>query len=191
VKGELVTRLEALLAPGRFVGGHPIAGRERAGVAAAVPDLFADAICILTPTARTDAAALTAVTELWEGLGARVERLDPAAHDRILAAVSHLPHVVAYALVAAALDLEQADPGLLTYSAGGFRDFSRIAASSPEMWRDICLANRAQLLDVIGRFEAALARLKNAIAAADGAGLLREFEAARAVRARLPAKNGP
>lgn len=189
VKGGLVGRLEGSLGPqARFVGGHPIAGRERSGVAAADADLFEGAVCVLTPTPATDAKALDAVEALWTGLGARVVRLDPGEHDRIFAAVSHLPHLVAYALISALTEMDEQDPGLMSHSAGGLRDFTRIAASSPEMWRDICLANPDRIVEAVARFERSLSRLKSAVAAGDGEWLLAEFSAARTTRERLAEK---
>jgi cyclohexadieny/prephenate dehydrogenase len=186
VKGALVAALEALTPPWRaFVGGHPIAGGERSGPEAARADLFVGARCILTPTPRTDPAALHRVEALWTAVGARVLRMDPAWHDELLAAVSHLPHVVAYALMAALLEEEAAGRELLRFGGGGLRDVTRIASSDPTMWRDICVANRAAILRALGRFRAALDLLEAAIAAADGPALSAVFARAKAGRDRL------
>ncbi len=181
VKGPLVRDLEEAFAPRvRFVGGHPIAGREKSGVEAASPDLFSEALFVLTPTSRTKPEAIRTVRRFWEALGSRVVTIDPDDHDRILAAVSHLPHLIAYALVNTLFDLERRNGDLLSFSAGGFRDFARIAASSPRMWRDICLANRKNLTAAIGAYESRLGRLKQLLAKGNGPALEAEFEAARA-----------
>ena len=186
IKGAMVRRLEAGLSPhGLFVGGHPIAGREKSGVEAASSGLFDGAHCILTPTPQTDSLALETVKSLWEAVGSHVTVMDPERHDRIFAAVSHLPHVVAYALVKHLLELDSDDPGLLTYSAGGFRDFTRIAASSPEMWKDICLANREQIVLQIEKYQKALDSLKKMILEKNAAGLKAEFEQSKNVRESL------
>ena len=186
VKGPLVRRLEDQFSPpGRFVGGHPIAGREKSGVEAASADLFLGAPCILTPTPRTSPEAIGAVRRFWEAIGAKVVSMDAETHDRILAAVSHLPHLIAYALVNTILELQSKDGDLLSYSAGGFRDFTRVAASSPEMWRDICLANRENLVAVIEAYEKTLDRLKRLILEGDGTGLESEFGRAREVKEKL------
>jgi prephenate dehydrogenase len=189
IKGPMVKRLEKDLSPhGLFVGGHPIAGREKSGVEASSPGLFDDAHCILTPTPQTDPFALEMVKSLWEAVGSHVTLMDPERHDQIFAAVSHLPHVVAYALVKHLMELDSNNPDLLTYSAGGFRDFTRIAASSPEMWRDICLANGDQIVLQIEKYQEALNQLKKMILEKNAAGLNAEFERARGVRERLNIK---
>jgi len=190
VKGALVRRLEESFSSdasgrSRFVGGHPIAGRETSGVGAASAGLFSDALCILTPTGRTDPKAIETVKRFWEAIGARTVSMDPDAHDRILAIVSHLPHLVAYALVNTVLDLQSKNGDLLSYSGGGLRDFTRVAASSPEMWRDICLFNRDNLLAVIEAFEIILDRLKRLMVEGNGEALRREFERAKAVKEKL------
>ena len=183
VKGAVLAAVvPALPDPTRFVAGHPIAGRERSGPAAADGDLFEGALVILTPEPRTDPACATLVRALWAGAGARVLTMDAAEHDRIFAAVSHLPHVVAYALVGALLDLEADRGPLFRFSAGGLRDFTRIAESDAIMWRDICLANREPLLKSLARFRQVLGVLEAQIAAGDGAGLLQAFARARGAR---------
>ena len=185
VKGPLVHRLEARLPAGRYVPAHPIAGRERSGPSAASASLFEGARCVLTPTPRTDRQALAQIRRLWEGVGAVVETMDPGEHDVIFAAVSHLPHAVAYALMNTMLDLKAEGQDLLAYSAGGLRDFTRVAASDPTMWRDIFLANRAALLDALRRFRAALERVETALTAGDGPALWAECDRARRIRREL------
>lgn len=136
----------------RFVPGHPIAGTERSGVEASFADLFVDHMVILTPLAENDPAAVDTVTRMWELCGATVVNLPVDRHDQVLAATSHLPHVLAYALVDSLTSMDEHDD-IFRFSAGGFRDFTRIASSSAEMWADICVANRHNLLKVLGRFE--------------------------------------
>jgi prephenate dehydrogenase len=180
VKGTVVAACEAVLPGDRpFVGGHPIAGSERAGAAAADPALFRGAPCILTPSPRTDRAALGRVRTLWEAVGARVHEMTAAEHDRALAWVSHLPHLVAYALVGA---LARRDGGLAALAGGGWRDTTRVAASPPELWRDILLANADAVLAATDAFSAEVARLRAAVAAGDAAALLALLEAAAAAR---------
>ncbi len=185
VKGPL-TEIEDILPQGtHFIAGHPIAGKEKSGVKAAFPQLFQDTKCILTPTARTNPDAVNTVQMMWEAAGAKVLRMDPRLHDRIFAAVSHLPHVVAYALVNTLLELEKESAGTISYSAGGFRDFTRIAASHPEMWRDICLMNKDNVLEMLERYERSIAKMKSLIQSDDAEGLYNEFERARQVREKL------
>jgi len=167
----------------RFVPGHPIAGTEMSGAAAAFPELFRGRNVILTPQPGTAARATRLVRQAWEACGARVTTLDAAEHDAILAAVSHLPHVVAYALVN--MLAGRRNPGrLFGYSAGGLRDTVRIAGSSPEMWADICIANRDALLAVLEDYENELEAVRAAVESGDSAELKRMFERARAARAR-------
>jgi prephenate dehydrogenase len=182
VKAEVVAEMEGLLPIDRpFVGAHPIAGSERAGAAAAVADLFVGARCVLTPTPRTDAAALRRVRALWEGVGARVEEMEPAAHDRALAWTSHLVHAIAYALVRA---IEGADPGLFAFGGPSLRDATRVAASPAELWRDIFLANADAVGAALGEFAGELERLRAAIAAGDPAALESLLAAAVAAKQR-------
>ncbi len=173
-KVSVITDAQATLGEAfrRFVPAHPIAGGERPGVEHADAGLFRGRLAITTPTADTDAAALAIVEGLWRSAGARLERLAPEAHDRIFAAVSHLPHVLAFALVEMIARAPDADAKFL-HAGAGFRDFTRIAASSPEMWRDVCLANRAALASELGTYRARLAALQDAIERADGAALER------------------
>jgi prephenate dehydrogenase len=189
VKGSLVARMEALAPPGAsVVGAHPIAGKEKTGVDAASMELFQGALCILTPTARTDPAALAKIRRLWEATGARVSEMDPDLHDRVLGAVSHLPHMAAFALVNAIADIQETQtPGLdlQAFSGGGYKDTTRIAASSSEMWRDIGLWNRDNLVRQIEVYQACLEKLKRLVKAGNGKGLLGEFERAKQVRERI------
>lgn len=165
----------------RFVAGHPIAGTEHNGAAAAFATLFRHRITVLTPTAATDPAATARVEALWTACGSTVLVLDAGAHDRVFAAVSHLPHVLAFGLVE---DLAARDDAALMFrfAGSGFRDFTRIAASSPEMWRDIALANRTALLDELATYRTQLDHLAALIEANDGAGLEALFERARRAR---------
>ena len=186
VKAEVVNALEALVKPpAAFVGCHPIAGTEHSGAAHAFESLFEGHLCILTPTERTDPAAVERVTRLWEGVGMKVESMTPDLHDRLLALVSHLPHAVAYSLVLAIEDQRVGDRDPLEYSGGGLRDTTRIAASHPEKWRDIYLSNRREILRALDLYEAALHRLRGLIQANDANGLGRELARLRAARARL------
>jgi prephenate dehydrogenase len=189
VKGALVAALEARWqGVGPVVGAHPIAGSEASGAAAARADLFREQRCILTPTATTDPAALARIRALWEGVGARVEEMPPDVHDQLLARVSHLPHLVAYALAAAVAEARVDGRTALEYAGGGFRDTTRIAASPAELWRDIALANLPALRAALGEFRAALDRLDALLVAGDAAGLGAALEAAGAARRRLGAE---
>ena len=167
----------------RFVPAHPIAGTENSGAAAAQPDLYRDRNVILTPQSETAAGALRVARTLWQQCGARVVRLDAREHDEILAAVSHLPHMVAFALVNALAACVNARK-LFGFSGGGLRDTVRIAGSSPEMWRDICLANREALLAALEGYVAELGRVRAAIERRDGDALGAMFEHARTARSR-------
>jgi prephenate dehydrogenase len=178
-----VARKELGAALGRFVPGHPVAGTEKSGAEAAFPDLYRGRRVVLTPLAQTDNAALERVRLAWRLCGAEVLDLDPAQHDAILAAVSHLPHVLAYALVHQVATHPDAAQ-LFALAAGGFRDFTRIASSHPEMWRDICLANRDALLHELDRYGEELAQVRDMLARGDAAGLASLFAAARDARER-------
>ena len=186
VKAPIIETLEALLPPSLpCVAAHPIAGTENAGAAAAFETLFDGRMCVLTPTNETDRTALARVRALWEGVGMRVEEMDAEVHDRVLAQISHLPHLIAFSVMNGLLQssIEKVDP--LAYAGSAFADLTRVAASPIEMWRDICLANREALLDAITSFEAALARIKAAVAEGDGATLSADIERARQERQRL------
>ncbi len=165
----------------RFVPGHPIAGREASGVEAAAPDLFRGARVVLTPAAETEPGALALVREAWEALGARVVSLGAEDHDRVFAAVSHLPHILSFALVSEIASRADAAE-LLGFAAGGFRDFTRIAASSPEMWRDVALQNRDALLEEIDKYGARLALFRALVEKGDGPALQRLMAEARTTR---------
>ena len=179
-----------LSSPGRFVPAHPIAGTERSGVEASFAELFDDRLCILTPLDETEPAALQAVTAMWRAMGARTECMSPADHDDFLAAVSHLPHVAAYALVNAVRKLGDAGHDPFRFAAGGFRDFTRIASSSPAMWRDIALANREALLHKMDILQAELTDIRIALEDGDGERLLRFFTDAKQARDRWLATHG-
>lgn len=189
VKGVLVERSEAIMPAGvHFVGAHPIAGKEKTGVAAGSDQLFKGARCILTPTIRTDVTALGKVRQLWEETGSIMLTMDPHLHDQILGAVSHLPHVAAFALMNALSELrDQALPSLdlAAHSGGGLRDTTRIAASSPEMWRDIFLWNRENVVSYIDRYTRALEELKRLIQVGDAAGIEKAIERAKGEREKL------
>lgn len=189
VKGTLVERSEAAMPDGvHFVGAHPIAGKEKTGVAAGTDQLFKGARCILTPTKRTNATALERVRQLWEEAGSIILTMDPHLHDQILGAVSHLPHVAAFALMNALSELrDQALPALdlAGHSGGGLRDTTRIAASSPEMWRDIFLWNRENVVAYIDRYTRALEELKQLIRAGDAAGIEKALDRAKGEREKL------
>ena len=168
------------------IPGHPIAGTEKSGPEAGFASLFQDAWNILTPTGNQDTGYIDAVASLarfWETLGSRVETMDAARHDRVLAITSHLPHLIAYNIVSTAYDMESVEDGeVVKYSAGGFRDFTRIAASDPVMWRDVFLTNKDAVLETLGRFSEDLAVLQRAIRWGDGDTLMREFTRARGIR---------
>src|SRR4051812_2293951 len=165
----------------QFVPGHPIAGAEHSGAQAASATLFRDRRVVLTPLAENAPATIERVAEAWSACGARVSRLGAEEHDAVLAAVSHLPHVLAYALVHDIASRGNAEQ-LFSYAAGGFRDFTRIASSHPEMWRDICVANRDRILDELGRYRGKLGEMEKLLRSADGAALEKLFGEARAAR---------
>src|SRR5918995_2077056 len=152
----------------RFVPAHPIAGAEKSGAAAAKAELFEGRRVVLTPLKENARASVAAVEAAWSACGAKVSRMDAEEHDAVLAAVSHLPHVLAYALVHDVAKRNNSAQ-LFSFAAGGFRDFTRIASSHPEMWRDICLANREALLEALGSYESHLQDLRRALEAGDGA----------------------
>jgi len=167
----------------RFVPGHPIAGTEKSGAEAAFAALYRGRRVVLTPLEGTDTGALALVHRAWEACGAKVFELKPREHDAVLAAVSHLPHLLAFALVDQVARHKDAKR-LFSYAAGGFRDFTRIASSHPEMWRDICLANRKALLVELDRYEGELERVRRMLERGDGKALEALFSEARAARER-------
>ena len=172
VKEFVVAACEPLMPAGTFfVGGHPIAGTEHSGVEASFATLYQGKRCIVTPTANTDAAALEKVVELWKLAGSTVPLMSPEQHDRMVAAISHLPHMVAYSLVNAVDGYDRFGGELLSFSAGGFRDFTRIASSDPVMWRDIALTNREAILETMDFFSGYLEKLRDLVAAGDAGGL--------------------
>ena len=180
VKGRLVRELEGIMPPGvHFVGSHPIAGSDRSGIQYADRDLFRDALCILTPTERSDTSAVSTVAELWQKFGAKVMNMDPDQHDRVYAAVSHLPHIIAYAMVNTVSDI---DRSFLSYCGQGFRDMTRIAASSPDIWTDISLLNRENIREMIAVFRKNLDAMDAHLKSLDADGLKKHF--ARASESR-------
>lgn len=173
----------------QFVPGHPVAGAEKSGVQAASAELFRGRRVVLTPLPENPADAVEKIRSLWSACGAHVTRMDAEEHDAVLAAVSHLPHVLAFALVHEVAGRPNAEQ-LFSYAAGGFRDFTRIASSHPEMWRDICVANRDRLLAELKNYQAKLAALEKLLQAADGAGLERLFAEAREAREQWLKRSG-
>ena len=184
-KRDVVAAARAAFGPkiAQFVPGHPVAGGEKSGAGAAAADLFKGRRVILTPLKENPQASVAQVQALWEACGARVTRLDPEEHDAVLAAVSHLPHLLAYALVQDIAGRGNAEQ-LFSYAAGGFRDFTRIASSHPEMWRDICIANRDALLAELTRYSAQLDLVEKLLQAADAGALEKLFSEARDARDR-------
>jgi prephenate dehydrogenase len=173
----------------RFVPAHPIAGSDASGASAATATLYQQREVILTPLPESAPAAVARVRSAWQACGARVTEMTPSEHDAVLAAVSHLPHLLSYALVyelAARADAMQ----LFEHAGTGLRDVTRLAASQPEMWRDVCLANRDAVLGELRRYQDALAHLGALLEQSDGAGLERLFEAARAARRAWTDRNG-
>lgn len=186
VKGAIAKAAATLRDDIYFVPSHPVAGTEQSGPDAGFAELFDDRWCILTPMPRTDAAYLDAVEKakrLWEAVGSHIEIMDADHHDLALAITSHLPHLIAFTLVGAADDVESVAPGeVIKYSAGGFRDFTRIAASDPVMWRDVFLNNKEAILEVLGRFSEELAVMQRAIRWDDGEALEKAFARGRTLR---------
>ena len=191
VKGSVVKELEGMVtkAGGCFVGSHPMAGAEKTGVAAAREDLFKHAVCVVTPTRRSNKAAVRKVEQLWRAVGARVLRLSPEAHDDLVSRSSHMPHLVAATLAHAVLDPARPREQKVL-CANGFRDTTRIASGSPEMWRDIVLANRRNLSGALGSLVKQLRRLEGVIRRGDEAAISHFLEQAKARRDRWVAENG-
>lgn len=166
-----------------FIAGHPIAGTEQSGPEAGFAELFDGRWCILTPMDGADAQAIAQLTGFWEACGSKVEQMDPEHHDLVLAIVSHLPHIIAYNIVGTADDLEAVTKSeVIKYSASGFRDFTRLAASDPVMWRDVCLHNKDAILEMLARFSEDLSSLQRAVRWGDGDKLLDLFTRTRGIR---------
>jgi cyclohexadieny/prephenate dehydrogenase len=190
VKGSVARELRAVVKPGvHIIPGHPIAGTEKSGPDAGFASLFEGRWCILTPEPAGGAdynAAADRLVAFWEKLGSKVERMDAQRHDLVLAVTSHLPHLIAYNIVATAYDMESVTEGeVVKFSAAGFRDFTRIAASDPTMWRDVFLNNREAVLEVLGRFDDDLTALRKAIRNGDGQKLFDVFTHARGIRREI------
>ena len=172
-----------------FIAAHPVAGTEHSGPDAGFAELFQNRWCILTPLPDADAKAVEKLKRFWEVLGANVETMDPAHHDLTLAITSHLPHLIAYNIVGTAADLEEVTSSeVMKFSAGGFRDFTRIAASDPTMWRDVFLANKDAVLEMLQRFSEDLTALQRAIRVGDGDALFDHFTRTRAIRRSIIAE---
>ena len=183
VKQAVIDAIEPYLRDDvHFVPGHPIAGTENSGAEAAFATLYCDRRCILTPTTNTDAAALDLMQSMWQLVGSQVVIMDVEKHDRVLAAISHLPHMVAYALVNAVGSYDRYNENILEYSAGGFRDFTRIASSDPTMWRDIALTNREALIEMMEQFETFFAELKEDVATGSAERLFEFFRRSKKSR---------
>jgi cyclohexadieny/prephenate dehydrogenase len=166
-----------------FIPAHPIAGTEQSGPEAGFAELFDGRWCILTPPPGVDPAAVETLRQFWQRCGSQVEVMDPKHHDLVLAITSHVPHLIAYNIVGTAADLETVtESEVIKYSAGGFRDFTRIAASDPTMWRDVFLNNREAVLEMLGRFSEDLSLLQRAIRWGDGDMLFNLFTRTRAIR---------
>lgn len=187
VKEHFVDALEGRVRDDiHFIPGHPIAGTENSGPESGFAELFEDRWCVLTPPKGTDGQAVKDLTEFWQGLGSDVSVMEPKRHDLVMATTSHLPHLIAYTLVGTAIDMETVTrKEVVKYSAGGFRDFTRIAASDPVMWRDVFLTNKTATLELVDRFIEDLTALKRAIRWDDGDTLLDSFAKTRDIRRRI------
>jgi cyclohexadieny/prephenate dehydrogenase len=182
-KAEVARALTVALPDATIVPAHPVAGTERSGPEAGFATLFHGRWCIVTPLANGDPAATERVAEFWRRLGSQVETMAPEHHDRVLAVTSHLPHLIAYTIVGTANDLaEVTQSEVIKFSAGGFRDFTRIAASDPTMWRDVFLANKDAVLEMLQRFSEDLSHLQRAIRRDDGDTLFELFSRTRTIR---------
>jgi cyclohexadieny/prephenate dehydrogenase len=184
VKGAVVREMAPHLPKTvHFVPAHPVAGTEHSGPDSGFPELFINRWCILTPPEGTDPDAVERLRAFWTALGARVETMTPDHHDLVLAITSHLPHLIAYTIVGTADELAQVTSSeVIKFSAGGFRDFTRIAASDPTMWRDVFLANKDAVLEMLGTFNEDLSKLTRAIRRGDGEALFEHFARTRAIR---------
>jgi cyclohexadieny/prephenate dehydrogenase len=184
VKGAIVRDMAPYLPDGvHFVPAHPVAGTEHSGPDSGFAELFINRWCILTPPDGVDSAAIERLRAFWAALGAKVEIMTPDHHDLVLAITSHLPHLIAYTIVGTADELAQVTSSeVIKFSAGGFRDFTRIAASDPTMWRDVFLANKDAVLEMLGTFNEDLSKLTRAIRRNDGEALFEHFTRTRAIR---------
>ncbi len=184
---EAVAEALAAALPGAcIIPAHPVAGTEQSGPEAGFATLFSGRWCIITPPDGVDPAALAALSDFWTQLGSKVELMDAAHHDLVLAVTSHIPHLIAYTIVGTASDLEDVTQSeVIKYSAGGFRDFTRIAASDPVMWRDVFLTNKGAVLEMLGRFSEDLTALQRAIRSGDGDTLFDLFTRTRAIRRQV------
>ncbi|MBF0622173.1 MAG: prephenate dehydrogenase/arogenate dehydrogenase family protein [Magnetococcales bacterium] len=191
VKGDIVRQCEALMPEGcHFVGGHPIAGREHVGVASSFPSLYEGSRTILTPTDKTADQALELIRLVWESAGSQIEVMNADYHDRVLAATSHLPHLMAYNIVNTLSDLEEdIRSEVFRYAASGFRDFTRIASSDPTMWRDICMENREAIVEMLNRFKVDLEKLTEKVSEGDMDALYGIFARSKNTRDRILKEN--
>ena len=187
VKGHFVEGMAGRIRDDiHFIPGHPIAGTENSGPEAGFAALFENRWCVLTPPEGVDETAIQDLTQFWEQLGSDVAVMDPSRHDIVMATTSHLPHLIAYTLVGTAIDMETVTrKEVVKFSAGGFRDFTRIAASDPVMWRDVFLTNKSATLELVDRFIEDLTALKRAIRWDDGDTLLDSFAKTRDIRRRI------
>ncbi|WP_188131460.1 prephenate/arogenate dehydrogenase family protein [Mesorhizobium sp. NFR06] len=183
-KASVIAQVEPHVPDGvHFIPGHPLAGTEKSGPDAGFAELFENRWCIFTPLPGTDPVALEKLSEFWRRCGSNIDTMDPQHHDMTLAIVSHLPHIIAYNIVGTADDLEAVTKSeVIKYSASGFRDFTRLAASDPTMWRDVCLHNKDAILEMLARFSEDLASLQRAIRWGDGEKLFDLFTRTRAIR---------
>ncbi|MES0213362.1 prephenate/arogenate dehydrogenase family protein [Mesorhizobium sp. M0028] len=183
-KASVIAQMQPLVPEGvHFIPGHPLAGTEKSGPDAGFAELFENRRCILTPLEGTDPAALEKLSEFWRRCGSNIDTMDPQRHHMTLAIVSHLPHIISYNMIRTADDLETVTKcKVIKYSASGFRDFTRLAASDPTMWRDVCLHNRDAILEMLARFSEDLASLQRAIRWGEGDKLFDLFTRTRAIR---------
>lgn len=183
-KASVVAQMQPHLPKGvHFIPGHPVAGTEYSGPDSGFASLFENRWCILTPVEGTDKAAQAKLTAFWQGCGSNVDVMDPDHHDLVLAITSHLPHIIAYNIVGTADDLETVTKSeVIKYSASGFRDFTRLAASDPTMWRDVCLHNKDAILEMLSRFSEDLSAVQRAIRWGDGEALFDLFARTRGIR---------
>lgn len=183
VKGRLVYDLEFLMPDGvHYIGSHPIAGSDKSGIDDAKADLFKNARCIVTPTEKSDESAKEKIMLIWEAVGAKVEGMDPFTHDEIYAVVSHFPHIIAYEIVNTVGDI---DSKYIAYAGKGFKDTTRIALSSPELWRDISISNKENLIKLIGIFRKNLDKIESLLLSEDAADIEEEFLRAQTLRKQL------